>query len=94
MGGQAKEMRGAPNALGIPTKRSPRLFLVDSDLAEVRPVLDAAAERLCDHDLAGGVVVFPTDGVGTGLANLHTHAPEIWDYLCNLLAAVGIKNGG
>ena len=78
-GGQAKEMRDEPNAIGVVTKWSPsmssRAFfddtqecrdLVLNDLMTVQYLLDC-----------GRTVVVPTDGVGTGLSRLHTVAPEL-----------------
>mgnify|MGYP001608883882 CR=1 FL=1 len=85
LGGQAKEMRGEHNAVGIPTKRHPRMddaaFLTDADLDAVRPIAQAAYRRLADHLKAGGTVVFPADGIGTGLAQLQERAPAVDEYL-------------
>lgn len=84
-GGQARECRGEPNAVGIPTKRQPSMddsaFLTDSDLPIVRPIIQAAFRRLAAHLAAGGTVVLPADGVGTGLAQLHKRAPLIAAYI-------------
>jgi len=89
LGGQAREMRGEPNAVGIPTKHSPDngpdAFFCDDDLHFRRrdshsqqPPAAAIADsfaRLVDHLLAGGVVVVPSAGIGTGLADLPNRAP-------------------
>lgn len=84
-GGQAKEARGEPNAVGIPTKWSPAMtpdsFFTDEDFDEVKPVIDAAFERISQHMDGGGTVVWPTDGVGTGLAQLAERAPRIFEYI-------------
>ena len=81
-GGQAAQARGEPNAVGIVTKRSPSMkpsaFLRDCDLAEVFPLWREAFGRLNDHLFAGGVVVWPRDGVGTGRAELATRSPGLW----------------
>ena len=78
LGGQAKECRGEPNAVGIPTKRSPSMaessFLSDADFEEVRPIIQAAFRKLASYD---GPIVWPEDGVGTGLAQLPQRAPRI-----------------
>ena len=78
-GGQAKEMRGEPNAVGIPTKVRPSMnaeaFLQDSDLEEWRSVCAAPFDRLRRHI---GPIVWPEDGIGTGLADLPNRAPRIW----------------
>lgn len=80
-GGQAGACRGEPNAVGIPTKRRPAMsagsFYADADLDRVRPVIQAAFRRLSAHLAAGGTVVWPADGVGTGRAALAEHAPAI-----------------
>ncbi len=80
-GGQAREMRGEPNAFGIPTKRSPTMaenaFLTDSDFETVRPLIDEAFQRAAQYD----VVVIPRADIGTGLAQLPQRAPRIADYI-------------
>jgi len=95
-GGQAAEARGEPNAVGIPTKRAPSMrpdaFMTDADLerlqAEARPALD----RLRRHLDAGGDVVMPSAGIGTGLAQMATRAPACWSWLCAELRSLGIEN--
>jgi hypothetical protein len=80
-GGQAMEMRGEPNAIGVPTKwapsMSPSAFLTEADLERVKPEIDKAFERLRAHLAGGGTVVLPRDGIGTGLAQLESRAPSI-----------------
>jgi len=85
LGGQAKEMRGEPNAVGIPTKKEPSMhpvaFFRDWDLDAY---LDARAHdlyRLQRHLRGGGTVVLPADGLGTGRAALKLSAPKIWEQL-------------
>lgn len=84
-GGQAKELRGEPNAVGIPTKWEPTMrqgaFFRDSDYEKVLDAIDDAFCRLEVHVLAGGTVVWPASGVGTGLARLDKTAPAIYDYI-------------
>jgi hypothetical protein len=78
-GGQAKEMRGERNAIGLVTKWAPsmqhRAFfddtkecrdLVERDLWLVQQALDA-----------GRTVVVPSDGIGTGLSRLEIYAPNL-----------------
>jgi hypothetical protein len=92
LGGQARECRGEPNAVGIPTKWAPtmeeRAFFKDSDLEVVGPVLDQELDRLVAHLDAGGVVVIPADGIGTGLSRLDQTAPRIFAYLQARLVAL------
>ena len=80
-GGQAREARGEPNAVGVVTKRRQAMdegaFLTDADLPRVRPLIEAAFARLREHLEAGGEVILPADGLGTGLAELPRRAPAI-----------------
>ncbi len=77
---QAAAMRGEPNAVGIPTKWAPptaaAAFFADSDWdrPEVRDAIDSAFIRLADALRAGRSVAIPADGLGTGRAELATHA--------------------
>lgn len=78
-GGQAIEMRGEPNSVGIPTKRSPNnydsSFLNDYDYGEWSRAVAPDLKRLREHS---GQIVWPWNGIGTGLAQLQTRAPMIW----------------
>jgi hypothetical protein len=89
LGGQAKEMRGEPNAVGIPTKKKPSMlegsFFCDDDLDEVAPLMSLRIERLTRHLEKGGIVVFPANGIGTQRAELAERAPMIHSYLSSLL---------
>jgi hypothetical protein len=79
-GGQARECRGEPNAVGVPTKWRPTMeggFFSDADLEAVKPDIQVAFRRLAAHLENGGWVVWPRDGVGTGLARLYEKAPDI-----------------
>lgn len=85
LGGQAKEMRGEANAVGIPTKWAPSNaatgFFCNSDLAACRGLIDTRFAKLRRHLNAGGDVVWPEAGIGTGLADLKSRAPRIWEYI-------------
>lgn len=83
--GQAFACRGEPNAVGVPTKRLPSMddnaFFCDADNAAGTAIvaeIDAAFIRLAEHLEAGGTVVWPADGIGTGRAQLQRRAPAIW----------------
>lgn len=84
-GGQAKVMRGEPNAVGIPTKWFPSMvdgaFFCDNDLPRIRTMLEKQFKRLSDHLAKGGDVVWPEDGIGTGRAQLQERAPRIWNMI-------------
>lgn len=97
LGGQAKEMRGEPNAYGIATKQSPaecwtdatftrNKFIILEDIQKCVANFDA---QLYDH------IIFPEDGIGTGLARLRESAPLTWSYLnAALWNYLGILNVG
>jgi hypothetical protein len=80
MGGQAREMRHQPNAIGLPTKRSPYEFLTNHDLDEILLANRKATEQIYNHLTERGIVIWPLDGIGTGLAELSTRAPLIRAY--------------
>lgn len=80
-GGQAKELRGEQNAIGIPTKNGPHVFFSDADFAQAKVAIDDAFMQLYRQLARGGKIVWPADGIGTGLAQLQTKAPTIWVYL-------------
>lgn len=84
-GGQAKEMRGEPNAIGIATKMKPLFaedaYLTDSDLLRAAAEFNLKFSLLHRHLDRGGVVVWPEDGIGTGYAELISRAPKIWALL-------------
>lgn len=81
MGGQAKEMRGEPNAIGIPTKRAPYAdessYWSDADYDRVEELVYQSFWRPYWHIQSEGVVIIPSDGLGTGRAELPTRAPKI-----------------
>ncbi|TSD87531.1 hypothetical protein FFK22_016945 [Mycobacterium sp. KBS0706] len=95
-GGQAAEARGEPNAVGIPTKRAPSMrpdaFMTDADLERLQAEARLALDRLRRHLDAGGDVVMPEAGIGTGLAQMATRAPACWAWLCAELRSLGIEN--
>lgn len=78
LGGQARAMRGEPNAVGIATKRKPTMkanaFFTDADSMAWARHSDTALRRLFLHP---GLIVWPTAGIGTGLAELEKRAPMI-----------------
>ena len=80
-GGQAREARDEPNAVGIPTKHKPSYaddaYLSDADLEWWTVMTADAWSRLFDHLHDGGTVIWPVDGIGTGRAKLDEKAPAI-----------------
>jgi hypothetical protein len=88
-GGQAKEMRGEPNAFGIPTKWAPSMsddaYFSDRQYNDIVIILDLHFQKLRSHIENGKSVVFPTNGIGTGLSQLPQRAPIVNDFLQNLV---------
>lgn len=82
-GGQAREMRGEPNTVGVPTKWRPGLnpgdYFTDADLKDrnVWRAIHGAFELMRAALAEGREVVIPRDGLGTGLAELQIRAPKI-----------------
>lgn len=90
LGGQARAMRGERNAVGVATKYSPQ-HCFGEDPAEVEAqnkVIDKDMKPLFAKVKAGGVVIWPTDGIGTGLADLPVKSPSTFAYLNEKLAAL------
>ncbi|MHC2250058.1 DUF7831 domain-containing protein [Bradyrhizobium elkanii] len=78
-GGQAKEMRGEPNAIGVATKWKPSMaasaFFDDSIECQVIVMRDLNDVQSALN--AGKTVVVPEDGIGTGLSRLFATAPKL-----------------
>jgi hypothetical protein len=84
-GGQAKHMRGEPNAYGVATKRkaahgSPDCYFHDDEQDAWDTVkldfdgLEVTARRYMK-------IVVPSDGIGTGLSKLPEYAPKLLEYI-------------
>lgn len=88
-GGQAREMRGEPNTIGIVTKKRPAwndtAFFTDSEYEENCRLIDNDFERVDAAAKAGKIIVAPVYGIGTGRAAMRNHAPETFLYLCRKL---------
>ena len=84
-GGQAKEMRGEPNAIGVRTKmkasHTSGSYMTDEELPSNLEKIFVDFMPIVSHLHQGGDVVFPTDGLGTGLAELSTRAPKTLEFL-------------
>lgn len=86
MAGQAKEMRGEQNAVGIPTKAYPGMgeadfFNDEDDFVLATSQISKQFIKLFNHARGGGDIVWPEDGIGTGLADLKNKAPKIWHFI-------------
>lgn len=88
-GGQAKEMRGEPNAFGIVTKNLPDYGYRECYLDETEELhWDIVRQDFRNLKLELSkykAVVIPSDGIGTGLAELKHYAPLIFKYICDNL---------
>jgi hypothetical protein len=83
-------MRGEPNAIGVATKASPIAFF-GNEPAEVlaqNKIIDHDMKPLFAHLLKGGIVIWPTDGIGTGLSEMPRYAPRSFEHLEQKLAAL------
>jgi len=79
-------IRDEPNAYGIPTKHEPNnketSFFSDRDFEKfTKAKIDEAFARIPE----GANVVYSTDGIGTGLAQLPSRAPKTYEYIMSKL---------
>lgn len=92
LGGQAKEMRGEPNAIGVATKNtcggSDSDYFADDQLNIVVSVFETDLAPAIRHLQDGGILVIPADGLGTGLSELPKRAPACNAYLAERLASL------
>lgn len=79
--GQAREMRGENNAIGIRVKKKPFMskesFYTDREYKDNCKKIDEDFARIPD-DID---IIIPSDGIGTGLALLDQQAPKTFNYL-------------
>ena len=91
-GGQAEQARGEPNAIGVATKRFPsmdqRAFFSNADYDEWFASEKSTLKRLMEASKAGRTIIWPLDGIGTGLARLEKSAPMIWNDIEALRLAI------
>ena len=92
-GGQAAEMRGEPNMIGIRTKRSPGrdepAYWSDADFERQAYLLDEDFQKVADIMVMDmlSIVVCPLDvtgtkqGLGTGMSELGKRAPRTLAYI-------------
>jgi hypothetical protein len=80
-GGQAREMRGELNAIGIPTKKKPAMtedsFFTDAEFEKNKEAIDAAIAKIPKN----ATVIVPMAGLGTGRAQLEKRAPKTLKYI-------------
>ncbi len=90
-GGQAAAMRDEPNAIGIPTKKSPSYadgaFFTDNEFEQNKAAIDLAFAKIATAVTdATYAIVIPASGLGTGRAELDKRAPRTFAYLQGRLA--------
>jgi len=88
LGGQAAAMRGEPNAIGLPTKRSPSEFLHDSDLPGIMRLNATPIETIISALRQHKAIIWPRLGIGTGFAQLELRAPQVAAYYTSLLEKI------
>lgn len=88
LGGQAAEMRGEPNAIGVATLRAPGRYWREEEVDRQCAVIDGDLEPVALAIREGRIVVFPLDGIGTGLADLKNQSPTTFKHLTARLAAL------
>lgn len=80
--GQAAAMRGEPNAVGVATKWAPQMsqfaMFLDHQLEEIERIVGTDLIPVVDALNLGRIVVWPMDGIGSGLSQLPTNAPAVW----------------
>ena len=89
LGGQARECRGEPNAVGIATKIKPTrghdAYWSDDDYDRCAAILKSDFEPAIAKLRSGGIVICPSDGLGTGLSELPTRAPRLMQLIRSIL---------
>jgi len=92
LGGQAKEMRGEQNAVGVRTKKAPHrrdnAFWTDLEFSENIDKIISDLLPVVNHLNNGGIVIIPCDGIGTGLSQMQEECPLTFEYLQKALKAL------
>jgi len=85
LGGQAKEMRGEPNAIGVSTKKLPargeEAYKSDDDLQENKRIITNDINKVIAEWNTGKYNKLIIPQMGVGLAELPTRAPETYKFL-------------
>jgi hypothetical protein len=85
LGGQAKEMRGEPNAMGISTKKAPNMddsaFKSDNQFEENARIITADIDNIIAAWNTGKYNKLLVPPIGVGLAKLSEKAPRTFEYL-------------
>lgn len=93
LAGQAKEMRGEPNAVGVATKWHPtkqsNAYFSNERFQEQSKIIRADLEPVLQALFRKKVVIWPADGIGTGLSDLPSRSPLTWRILERLRLKMG-----
>jgi len=85
LGGQAKEMRGEPNAVGVSTKklpaRSEEAYKSDTELEKNKKIITNDINKAIAEWNTGKYSKLIIPQMGVGLAELPTRAPETYKFL-------------
>jgi len=85
LGGQAKEMRGEPNAIGISTKKLPargeEAYKSDTELQQNKKIITDDINKAIAEWNTGKYNKLIIPQMGVGLAELPTRAPETYKFL-------------
>lgn len=96
-GGQAGEARGEPNAVGICTKKTPSYleadFFTDAEYLRNVGMIVEDLRRVGQHLANDGLVVWPADNIGTGLARLPEKAPQTMAFISETLGFLRRRYG-
>jgi hypothetical protein len=88
-GGQAREIRGESNSVGIRVKKSPSMnensFYTDNELMDNIIKIDSDINHLLEASYGSKTIIFPENGIGTGFAQLPVRAPKTFTYLNTIL---------
>jgi len=90
-GGQAAEMLDEPNAVGVRTKKTPGHsyrsdYYTDHEYDANMRKIEEDFRPIKQHLARGGIVVIPSDGLGTGLSDLEQYAPITGQKLNQMVA--------
>jgi len=85
LGGQAKEMRYEPNAIGICTKKypsnAPDSFMTDKELEQNKKLIEGDINKAISAWQTGKYKKIVIPPIGVGLAKLSEKAPATWNFL-------------
>jgi hypothetical protein len=89
-------IRDEKNAFGVATKCKPKTtpdaYFTDEKYEKNVIHMMEDLKRIYNAALKGRIVVWPKDGIGTGLSDMREHAPVTWEALQRMqYAMLGVK---